>query len=216
MKNKLNKIIATAMIPIALSWSVNATELAKNNKDEINKPTKNLIYKEKIKKNRQVLAQVFKDSLVFANIENLEIEQIRKILLNNLNKVRNITESLQLEELQIDEELNKFAQSYSKHLFDNWMDDEVTYKDHKDINWVWLNWRIKKAWLVDSLWYTVWENLASTKYNSIHDIMKLRIHSKPHLMNIVDSNFKYVGIWHQKWSNNLVLVFHSKKMDSKK
>lgn len=210
------KIILTAILWTALSmgswfswvWQ-NLNNIIKDTKKDLKE---NLSIEESYhKKNFLILPQNNKinyDSLLNTNINNLTTEELRKYTNHYINQIR---KKAWLSSLQEDITANKVAQDYSKYLYKNKMDDEITYEDHFDVEWNSVLERVRSAGMnLDSecRWKCkkVWENLASSNMTIKH-MVDLWMESPSHKQNILWNSFDCLWIWHFPWSNNVVVIF---------
>jgi hypothetical protein len=88
-------------------------------------------------------------------------------------------------------------------LYENKMDDEITYEDHFDKEWNWVLERVRWAGIMlNKECYgnckKVWENLATSDM-TIKTLVDMRMNSPWHRDNILGVSFDYIGIWHCIW-----------------
>jgi len=148
------------------------------------------------------------DHMLNIKINETTPEKLRIYINYYVNQLR---EKKWLKPLKLDNKTNKVAQDYSKYLYDNHKDDEITYEDHFDKEGNWVLERVRWAGIMlDKECYgdckKVWENLATSNM-TIKTLVDMWMNSLSHRDNILGGSFNYIWIWHYIWSNNVVAVF---------
>lgn len=212
-----NKLILAAILWTALTlWSwfswfwQSIGGVIKNKKKDLKENL--LIPKENLKTTSPIYKKdnnkINYDSLLKTNINNLTTQELREYTNHYLNKIR---ESQWLSALRLDDTANKVAQDYSRYLYENNMDEEITYEDHFDAQWNSVLERVRKAGMKidpECRWdcKKAWEILASSNM-TVEEMVNMRMKSEPHKQKILWNSFDCSWIWHYPWSNNVVVVF---------